>query len=202
MTGVILAGGKSHRMGRNKAFLSINGRTIIERTVAIFEELFPERILVTNAPTEYLHLDLRIVTDLVPKKGALGGIYTGLFYASSQHIFVVACDMPFLNKGVIDYMVSSVEEFDVVVPRAGDGLQPLHAIYSKRCGSKIEALMASDDLKITKFYRKVKVREINTEEILAFDPKQSQFLNINTPEDLKAVMSNHTSGRNKGPPVL
>ncbi|MBI4620163.1 MAG: molybdenum cofactor guanylyltransferase [Desulfobacterales bacterium] len=187
MTGVILAGGKSKRMGRNKAFLEINGQRMVDQIADIFKDTFEEVILVTNSPIEYLHLDLRIVTDLIPNKGALGGIYTGLFYASSEHIFVIACDMPFLSKGFIDYMVSKAGKFDAVVPRSGDGLQPLHAIYSKRCLRQIEALLELDDLKITNFYPKVRVREISPHEILSFDPEQSIFFNINTPQDVGKV---------------
>ena len=187
MTGVILAGGKSKRMGTNKAFLEINGQRMIDQIVDIFKNTFEEVILVTNSPIEYLHLDLRIVTDLVPNKGALGGIFTGLFYASFHHIFVTACDMPFLNKGFIDYMVSKAGNFDAVVPLSSDGLEPLHAIYSKRCIRHIETQLESDDLKITNFYPKVRVKEIGHHEILSFDPKSSLFFNINTTEDMEKV---------------
>ena len=187
MTGVILAGGKSKRMGTNKAFLEINGQRMIDQIVDIFKNTFEEVILVTNSPIEYLHLDLRIVTDLVPNKGALGGIFTGLFYASFHHIFVTACDMPFLNKGFIDYMVSKAGNFDAVVPLSSDGLEPLHAIYSKRCIRHIETQLESDDLKITNFYPKVRVKEISHHEILSFDPKSSLFFNINTTEDLEKI---------------
>ncbi|PIQ45996.1 MAG: molybdenum cofactor guanylyltransferase [Deltaproteobacteria bacterium CG12_big_fil_rev_8_21_14_0_65_43_10] len=187
MTGVILAGGKSKRMGTNKAFLEINGQRMIDQIVDIFKNTFEEVILVTNSPIEYLHLDLRIVTDLVPNKGALGGIFTGLFYASFHHIFVTACDMPFLNKGFIDYMVSKAGNFDAVVPLSSDGLEPLHAIYSKRCIRHIETQLESDDLKITNFYPKVRVKEISHHEILSFDPKSSLFFNINTTEDMEKV---------------
>lgn len=190
MTGVILAGGRSKRIGRNKAFLEINGKKIIDRIVDIFKVTFHEVILVTNTPLEYLNFDLRIVTDLIPDKGALGGIYTGLFYASSQQIFVSACDMPFPNKGFIDHVISKADDFDVVVPHSEDGFQPLHAVYSKRCMRHMETLMKSDRLKITEFYRKVRVREINVQEIRPFDPDGTLFFNINTPEDLEMAMSN------------
>jgi molybdopterin-guanine dinucleotide biosynthesis protein A len=193
LTGVILAGGKSTRIGINKAFLKINGQRIIDRTIDIFRDVFDDIILVTfddiilvtNNPIEYLHLDLKIVTDLIPNKGALGGIYTGLFYASSQHIFVTACDMPFINKGFIEYAISKIDNFDVVVPRSDDGLQPLHAIYSKRCRNHIEASMQSNRLKIKSFFPKVRVKEISSEEIHYFDPQQSLFFNINHLDDLE-----------------
>jgi len=184
LTGVILAGGKSERMGKNKAFLEIDGQRMIDRTLATFNKTFDEIILVTNSPVEYLHLDSRIVTDIIPQKGALGGIFTGLFYASSRHIFVTACDMPFLNEGFINYMVSQSNDFDVVVPHPVDGLQPLHAIYSRRCSRHIENLITSNDLKIARFYSKVRIREITPSEMLSFDPKKVMFFNINTPEQL------------------
>ena len=187
MTGVILAGGKNKRMGRNKAFLKINGRTIIDQIVDIFKDIFDEVIIVTNSPLEYLHLNLRIVTDLVPNKGALGGIYTGLFYASFQHIFVSACDMPFLNTEFIQYMMSKVDNLDVIVPRSDDGLQPLHSIYSKSCLKHIETLITSKNLKVVSFYPRVRVKEISRQEITSFDPQQSLFYNINTSEDLEKV---------------
>ena len=187
MTGVILAGGRSRRMGLNKAFLEINGKPIVDQIIDIFRDTFEGVTLVTNSPSEYLHLDVRIVTDLIPDKGALGGIYTGLFYSLSPHIFVAACDIPFLEKGFIDYMVSKAGNYDVVVPHPSDGLQPLHAIYSKGCSRHIEALIEQDELKILNLYRKVKVLELSPHEILSFDPQQTLFLNINTPEDLERV---------------
>ncbi len=179
-------------MGRNKAFLEIDGQRMIDRTVATFKKIFDEVILVTNTPTEYFHLAIQIVTDLIPKKGSLGGIFTGLFYSSSQYIFVAACDMPFLNDGFIDYMVSQSNDFDVVVPHPVDGLQPLHAIYSKRCSRHIETLIASNDLKIARFYSNVRVREITPSEMLSFDPEQAMFFNINTPEQLAECRKRHS----------
>lgn len=185
MTGVILAGGKSTRIGKDKAFLIINGQRIIDRIIYIFRDIFDDIIIVTNNPIEYFHLDLKLATDIIPQKGALGGIYTGLFYASSQHIFVTACDMPFINKGFVEYVVSKADNFDVVVPRSDDGLQPLHAVYSKRCQNHIEAAIQSNRLKIKDIYPKSRVKEISTEEIRYFDPQQSLFFNINYPDDLE-----------------
>ena len=105
MTGIILAGGKSSRMGTNKAFLTVGGERLIDRTVRIFKDIFHEVILVTNTPFDYLDQDCTIATDIIKGKGALGGIYTGLFFASHDHSFVSACDMPFLDKSFIKYMI-------------------------------------------------------------------------------------------------
>jgi len=184
ITGIILAGGRNLRMGENKAFLKVNGERIIDRTRNLFSDLFDEILLVTNSPLEYLDLNLRMVADLTPGKGALGGIYTGLFHASHSHAFVAACDMPFLNRALISHLIDLSPSYDIVIPKTEDGLQPLDAIYSQKCLPFMEDLLKKDDLKIIDFFHRVKKREVPTEEILLFDPKLASFLNINTPEDL------------------
>lgn len=184
ITGIILAGGENLRMGKNKAFLVVNGQRIIDRTKKLFAELFDEVLMVTNSPLEYLDLNLRLVSDLCPGKGSLGGIYTGLFHASHSHAFVAACDMPFLNKALIGHLIALSPGYDIVIPKTDDGLQPLHAIYSQKCLRFMEALLRKDDLKIIDFFSKVKKREVPTEEILPIDPRLASFFNVNTPEDL------------------
>ena len=184
VTGIILAGGKNLRMGKNKAFLEIGGRRIIERTQKIFAALFDEIILVTNTPLDYLSLNLRAVADLFPGKGALGGIYTGLFHASHSHAFVAACDMPFLNPPLIAHLLDLAPGYDIVIPRTQDGFQPLHAVYSQKCLPFIEALLRKEDLKIIDFFPRVKKRDLLPEELFPFDPELLSFVNINTPEDL------------------
>jgi molybdenum cofactor guanylyltransferase len=174
-------------MGRNKAFLEINGRRIIDRTKSLFCEIFDEVLLVTNSPLDYLDLNLRMVADLIPEKGSLGGIYTGLFHSSHTHAFVAACDMPFLNPGLIGRLIQLAPDFDIVIPKTEDGLQPLHAVYSQRCLPFMEGLLRQENLKIIDFFHKVKKREIPPEEILPFDPRLSSFRNVNTPEDLEEI---------------
>ena len=116
MTGVILSGGKNRRMGENKAFLQVNGERLIDRTVRLFRAVFQEVIIVTSSPSDYLDQDAVIVTDILPGKGALGGIYTGLFYAAEEHAFIAACDMPFLNRSFLEYMVRQTAGYDIIVP--------------------------------------------------------------------------------------
>jgi len=186
-TGIILSGGKNIRMGVNKAFLKIGQRTIIERTVKLFNQLFEQVILVTNDPLDYSHLNLEIVVDLFPKGGALIGIYTGLFYASHSPCFIAACDMPFLNAAVIDYMLGLGENYDVVIPSLEDGYHPVHALYSRRCINHIEHLIEAKNYKITDFFEKVRVREVRPAEIKPLNPAMDSFININTPEDLKQI---------------
>ncbi len=170
-------------MGKNKAFLEINGERIIDRTKNLFVDLFDEVFLVTNSPLEYFDLNLRTLSDLLPG-GALAGIYTGLFHASHSHAFVAACDMPFLNRALITHLAALVPGYDLVIPKTSDGWEPLHAIYSQKCLPFMEDLLRRNDLRIVDFFHKVKKREVTAEEILPFDPRFVSFLNMNTPEDL------------------
>jgi molybdenum cofactor guanylyltransferase len=185
VTGIILAGGQNLRMGRNKAFIEVGGQRIIDRTCALFQEIFDEIILVTNSPLEYLDLNLRTVTDLFPGKGSLGGIYTGLFYSSNPHSFFAGCDMPFLNGELIRHLIAIAPSHDLVIPRTEDGWQPLHAAYSRKCLPFIEDLFRRDNLKILDlFSKKLKKKEVPQDELLRFDPSLRSFFNVNSPEDL------------------
>lgn len=186
VTGIVLSGGKAGRLGGlNKAFIAFQGERLIERTLRIYRELFEEILIVTNSPLDYLEFDAKIVTDILPGKAALGGIYTGLFFASHEHAFVSACDMPFLNAPFIRYMVSGRGNSDVVVPRTPAGLQPLHAVYSRRLLKPIQRLIEADHLKITDLFTRCSVREIPHEKIIEFDPEMRLFTNINTAEELE-----------------
>ena len=187
ITGIILAGGKNLRMGKNKAFLEVRGERIIDRTKNLFRALFDEVLLVTNSLPDYLDLNLRMVADLYAGKGALGGIYSGLFHASHSHAFVAACDMPFLNKDLIRHLIDLSPGYDIVIPKTEDGWQPLHAVYSKKCLPFMEDLIREDNLKIIDFFHRVKKREVPTEEILPLDPNLASFLNVNTPEELARI---------------
>jgi len=189
MTGVILSGGKNRRMGENKAFLPVNGERLIDRTVRLFHAVFQEVIIVTTNPPDYLDQDAAIVTDIFPEKGALGGIYTGLFYARDEQAFIAACDMPNLNRAFLEHMISRAAGYDIIVPAPPDGLQPLHAIYARRCLPVIRGLIERDRLKITGFYPGHRLLTLSPEIIRSFDPEGRMFLNVNTPEDLRNLPS-------------
>ncbi len=183
-TGIILCGGKSVRMGKNKAFLEVGGIPIIQRIFSVFEELFKEILIITNQRELFTDLNAKIYNDLIPDRGALGGLYTGLFYSSFRYSFCVACDMPFLKGSLINFLLNKVEDYDAVVPRTEDGLQPLHALYSKDCLSPIKELIDHGGLKIIDFYEKARVRVIDEVEFRSLDPDRDSFLNVNTPEEL------------------
>lgn len=186
MTGIILAGGKNSRMGTKKAFLTIDGVRLIDKIINVYQEIFAEIIIVTNDPLAYTDFfATTVVTDIYKEKGALGGIYTGLFFASHDYSFVAACDMPFLNKDFIIYLTEQVGKYDIVVPQLSDGFQPLHAIYSRNCLTAIKKLLTADKLKITGFYKEMRLLSISEEKIKPFNKDEQLFLNINTPADLE-----------------
>lgn len=184
ITGIILAGGKSSRYGINKALVEVNGERLIERVVRVMEPIFEHLILVTNTPQEYAYLQLPMVVDLIQGLGPLGGIYTGLETISEEAGFFMACDMPFLNSGLIRHMVETREDFDAVVPKIDWKIETLHAIYTKGCLPAIRQLIDAREYQVIKFFRKVRVRYLSEEEIRAFDPELRSFFNINRPEEL------------------
>ena len=151
MTAIILAGGNSIRMGENKAFLQIQGVPIIIRICTLLRHLFEEIIIVTNQKDLFNDFDSKIYTDLIPNKGALGGLYTGIFFSTFQYSFCVACDMPFLNGNLVQFLIKNINGEDAIVPRTADGLQPLHAIYSKSCLGPMKDVIAKGKRRVTDF---------------------------------------------------
>ena len=187
ISGIILSGGKSSRMGKNKAFIEIDGVPIIQRIHTLFKSLFSETVIVTNEVELFRNLEAKIYRDLIPNQGALGGLYTGIYYSSLSHAFCVACDMPFLKSSVIRYLIHKMEGYDVVVPRTEDGLEPLHAIYSKNCLDPIRKILEHKQFKVLDFYPMVKVNIVEESEFRSLDPARESFLNVNTPEELRLV---------------
>ena len=187
MTGIILAGGKSQRMGKNKAFIDSGGVPLFERVYRIFREIFSEIIIVANDIIPFERYEAILQRDIILDKGALGGLYTGLFHSSNYHAFCSGCDMPLLNPRVIKYMREERDEYDVIVPKTHDGLHPLHAIYSKKCLNPMRQLLDRDDLKIVNFFPQVSVRYIEEMEIREFDPHMRSVINVNTEEEMEAV---------------
>lgn len=185
VSSVILAGGQSRRMAVNKAFLKVGGRPIIERAIEQVSLVGKEVILVANTPDEYEHLGYPIVPDVYPGKGSLGGIYSGLRAASNPYVLVVACDMPFLNASLLRYMVLLAPGHDIVVPRIEQGIEPLHALYSKACLPVMKQCLQQNNLKIVTFYSQVRVRYVEQKDIEILDPRHLSFFNVNTQDDLK-----------------
>ncbi|MGZ3494007.1 MAG: molybdenum cofactor guanylyltransferase [Thermodesulfobacteriota bacterium] len=194
MTAIILAGGNSIRMGQNKAFVPIDGVPIITRIHTLLTELFDEVIIITNQNDLFKNLDSRIYADLLPDKGALGGLYTGVFFSSFDYSFCVACDMPFIKRSLVQFLIRNTDNADAVVPRTSDGLQPLHAIYSKGCLDAMRRVIDQGKYKIIDFYNLVKVKILEESDFLYLDPLKESFMNVNTPEELRFAKAKGSQG--------
>lgn len=183
-TGVILSGGRSLRMGEDKAFIEIEGMPIVQRICRLFLLLFQEVIIITSRKERYLQFGVKVYEDIIPDLGALGGLYTAITSASFSYSFVVACDMPFLRRNVIEYLIQKRDDYDVIIPRTWDGLQPLHAIYSKNCLEAIQTVLKQNKRRIIDFLPLVHTNIVDSSEFYSLDPDMESFININTPEDL------------------
>jgi molybdopterin-guanine dinucleotide biosynthesis protein A len=188
---IILAGGRSTRMGTNKALLRLSpgGHAVIERLVSQLGEagLAPD-LLITNTPHEYAFLGLPMVPDDVPGAGPLGGILTALNHSPYERVLVVACDMPMLNPMLLRYMVSLPGDYDALIPCRTDlsgrmRLETLHAIYSRRCIGPISERIRAGELKVATVVEDIRVRYLDEEEMRRYDPGLQSFRNVNTPED-------------------
>lgn len=184
VTGLILLGGKSSRYGSNKAFVELDGVRLVERVAVVMKSIFHRVILLTNTPNEYSYLQLPMVQDLIKGFGPMGGIYTGLMTMQDDAGFFVACDMPFLNSKLIRHMVEVRGDFDAVVPRMDWMLEPLHALYSKKCLPAIQEAIGRDEHQILKCFARMRVRYIDEEELRLWDQDLRSFFNINKPQDL------------------
>jgi molybdopterin-guanine dinucleotide biosynthesis protein A len=186
VTGVVQAGGKSTRMGgAPKALVELGGRRLIERVVGVVREVVDDVLIVTNTPDLYRFLGLPMVPDVFVDHGSLGGIYSGLAAAAGDAAFTVACDMPFLRAAVARLVVERAGEADVVIPRAGDQLQTMHAVYGKACLPHMHARLRAGRLKITGFFDDVRVLEVPEAEVARHADPALVFTNLNTPEELE-----------------
>lgn len=177
------------RLGRVKALERINSQSLIERTIECLSPLAQSVLVVTSQEQFGIiaasQLKVKIIVDLYPGKGALGGIYTGLANADTFYSLVVGCDMPFINRDLLSYIIDCKSNFDAVVPRVHGMLEPLHAVYSKGCLEPIREMMEQDGLEISHLFNVVKTRYVSEDEIAKLDSQYLSFFNINTLSDLK-----------------
>lgn len=188
VSGIVLAGGLSRRLGRDKAIESVGQNMLVERVVNKLSELVEETIVVVNnhyrASSLPLPTGCKTAVDIYRDKGSLGGIYTGLAASEANYGIIVACDMPFLNLELLKYMLSLRDGYDVVVPVRRGYFEPTHALYSKSCMPYIRTNLQLNNLKITGFYQQMRVREIAENEMTNLDPEHLSFFNVNTEADL------------------
>jgi molybdopterin-guanine dinucleotide biosynthesis protein A len=202
VTGILLAGGKSRRMGKDKRFLLIGERSLFERSFGVLRSLFQNVLVVIAQDSPPLKADVPVLHDLVPDCGSIGGLYTGLRQALTEHVFLVACDMPFLNPEVIRYMVRLKSDVDIVIPRLENGLQPTHALYSRRCLPVVEEMVRSRRVKIQDIvsHPSLHVRLITESELFEIDPEGRSFLNVNTPSDLESARKAYLTSTDSASP--
>lgn len=190
MNALLLSGGKSSRFGTNKAMETINGRPLIEQIVEGLKNAF-EKVYIIGNVKEYVFLqDVFFCEDIIPNKGPLGGLLTGLTCSDSEYNFLTACDMPFLTSEFFEFVNLQKKDYDVLVPEYNSYLEPLAAVYSKKCLPFINASLINDQLKLKSFFPKVKVRIIKETIIREIGEPEKLFFNINYKEDIEKLEMN------------
>ncbi|MFC1901690.1 molybdenum cofactor guanylyltransferase [Chloroflexota bacterium] len=186
---IILAGGKSLRLGHDKVLEKIGNESLLERVISRIDSISKDIIIVTAEERSFPQLagrsKVKTVSDILPGRGSLGGIYTGLVTSESFCNLVIACDMPFLNQPLLSYMIEVSDGFDFVLPRVNNQFEPLHAVYTKNCIAPIEAILNRGRKVIIDLFDFVKVKYIEAEEVDRFDPQHLSFFNINTSGNLE-----------------
>ncbi len=184
LTIAVQAGGRSSRMGRDKALLPLGGMPLIEHVLRRVEGLGDEVIITTNQPEDYAFLGMRMAEDRQPGAGALHGLLTALEAARGERVLLVGCDMPFVSRSLLEHMLAIATDAEVVIPRRGGKLQPLHAIYSKTCAGPVSQALEAGEKRMISFFPRIQTRIVEQETIDQYDPEGLSFFNANTPEEL------------------
>lgn len=193
-TAIILAGGRSARMGENKAFLPFGDRPMIRRVIDELRPHYEDLILVTNEPAAYLSLeDIRLVSDVTPHQGPLGGIFSGLLASRGTHNLVVSCDMPFLQHLLLEYLWSLRDWGEVVVPLTHEALTPMCAIYARSVLPALAKALKAGERKVMGLYPELKVHYVREDELLPYDPRLISFRNVNTPQEYREALAELTT---------
>lgn len=183
---VIQAGGRSSRMGEDKGLVPLAGRPMIEHVLTRVAGLGEETLITTNNPDAYEYLGLPMASDPEPGAGALPGLRTALKAAQGDTVLVLACDMPFVNRLLLEHMLEQSNHADVVVPRWEGNYQTLHAVYNrKRTLKAVEQALAEGERRMISFYPQLRVHVVEPEQIRQYDPQGRSFFNVNTPDELK-----------------
>lgn len=201
VTGVVLAGGESRRMGSDKSLLPFAGGRFIDHIFRVLSGVFEEVIIVTNSPSLYADIPCSKVPDIYSNGGALAGIHSGLKHANNEKIFVVACDMPCVSTAAIRRICLQKEAADVVIPRSDRGAEPLHALYDQKCRAAIGAMLVAGKKKIVDFFSQFRVLEIPEQIFAGSFWEAHSFRNINTPAEYFALREAHKEERTEQVPA-
>ncbi|MDF2663055.1 MAG: molybdopterin-guanine dinucleotide biosynthesis protein MobA [Paenibacillus sp.] len=199
LTGVILAGGENRRMGgKHKALLDLGGQTLIERQIAAMSTICPELIVVTNDPKRFLPVvdrSVRIITDFYPGKGPLGGIHAALSLTRNDNVWIVGCDMPYVSPEAAGLLLERLQlaEADAAIPHVDGRLQPLHAVYNRRCAEQAAALLAEEAYRVTGLLERVRWEPVHDFEFEGRGIGTKFAVNTNTPEEWSEVLLSERS---------
>ncbi|MBN1954975.1 MAG: molybdenum cofactor guanylyltransferase [Anaerolineae bacterium] len=189
VTGVVLAGGSSRRMGRNKAFLELDGRTLIDVVVERMARVCAEVLVVAGNAELYAGRGVPVVEDRFQGVGVLGGLHAGLAAAAYEVTLAVGCDMPFVDPALLSAFVGWAEGVDAAVLRRGEWVEPLHAAYRRTCLPAIETAVRSGARRVVSFFPQVRVRYVSVDDLRPIDPELHSFRNVNTPEEWEAAQT-------------
>jgi molybdopterin-guanine dinucleotide biosynthesis protein A len=201
ITAIILVGGKSRRMGADKAFLELDGTPLFERVLEVCREVFGRVVVVGDQTGRFAGYGLPVHPDIYPGS-ALGGLYTGLVHAETPYVFAAACDLPFPSGTVIDHLASLRHGFDAVVPKGADGYEPLFAVYSKTCLEPMRRFLEEGKVRIFDLYPELNVRYVPTKELVSLAGDDRALLNVNTPEEFARASrkgkASESNGKDEG----
>jgi molybdopterin-guanine dinucleotide biosynthesis protein A len=173
-------------MGRDKALVQLGGQPLIAHLLASVEDLGDEVLITTNEPEAYRRFGVRLASDPVPGAGALEGLHTALAAARGDQVLILACDMPFVRRPLLEHMLGRTPEADIVVPYRDGRYEPLHAVYRREaCLPPLRSALEAGEKRMISFFSEVRVLTIESPEIRRFDPEELSFFNVNTPEDLR-----------------
>lgn len=184
LTIAIQAGGRSERIGVDKAHLPLGTMPLIEHVLNRISGLGDELLITTNNPEDFAYLGIRTVPDLLPHSGAVVGLHSALSAAQNDRVLSLACDMPFISRKLLEHMTTLATRADVIVPFYKGEYEPFHAIYSRNCIAAIEDMLRVNQMRMINIYERVSVHTIGEKAINAIDPSGLTFFNINTSEDL------------------
>jgi molybdopterin-guanine dinucleotide biosynthesis protein A len=187
---VIQAGGQSTRMGQDKGLLQFGKYKMVEYILHQVSGMGEKNFIVSNRPEEYKEFGLPVYTDIYHNIGPLGGFHTIFSFLEMEYALVLACDMPFINRDLINYLLSLASDYDIVVPRLNHNkfVKPFRAVYSKRCMPAVEKAIEQNHRRVISFFDDVRVRYLEKDEIHIYDPDERSFFNVNTPEDLQKAI--------------
>jgi molybdopterin-guanine dinucleotide biosynthesis protein A len=192
ISAIIQAGGRSRRMGRDKALIDYQGRPIIAHVIDTLRVLTDDVAVISNRSDLYSSFGARIVPDYDPPCGPLGGLAAGLRAMKAELAIVVACDMPFLNVNLLRWLIDLADGYDAIVPQSGVEYEPLHAVYRRDCYHPIVQRLERGERRVISFFADVRLRPVPEAEWRVLDPEGRSLINLNTPDDLTLLSAGRT----------